>query len=46
MPKEHQDGADQTVRVWGDAAVITAKLWERRADKGEPFDYTLWFSDM
>ena len=36
----------RVVRVWGDTAVITAKLWLKgtRAN-GEAFDYRLWFSD-
>lgn len=36
----------QVVRVWGDTAVVTAKLWLKgsRPD-GEAFDYKLWFSD-
>ena len=36
----------QVVRVWGDTAVVTAKLWIKgtRAN-GDPFDYKLWFSD-
>jgi ketosteroid isomerase-like protein len=42
---EHQEDAQQTVRVWGDTAVITAKLWEKGTDAGKPFDYTAWFSD-
>lgn len=43
---EHQEDSEQTVRVWGDTAVITARLWLKgwRRD-GVPFDYTLWFSD-
>jgi ketosteroid isomerase-like protein len=36
----------QTVRVWGDTAVVTAKLWLKGArGNGEGFDYKLWFSD-
>lgn len=35
----------QTVRVWGDTAVVTAKLWLKGVDDGEPFDLKLWFSD-
>jgi hypothetical protein len=31
--------------VWGDGAVITAKLWEKGTENGKPFDYTLWFTD-
>jgi len=42
---EHQSDTEQTVRVWGDTAVVTAKLWEKRTQDGKPFDYTLWFSD-
>jgi ketosteroid isomerase-like protein len=42
---EHQEDTQQTVRVWGDTAVITAKLWEKGTDAGKPFDYTAWFSD-
>lgn len=42
---EHQEDTEQTVRVWGDTAVITAKLWEKGITAGKSFDYTLWFSD-
>jgi ketosteroid isomerase-like protein len=42
---EKQDDTEQAVRVWGDTAVITAKLWEKGTDNGEPFEYRLWFSD-
>jgi ketosteroid isomerase-like protein len=42
---EHQEDTQQTVRLWHDTAVITAKLWEKGADAGKPFDYTVWFSD-
>ncbi len=42
---EHQEDTEQTVRIWGDTAVITAKLWEKGADNGKPFDKKLWFSD-
>jgi len=42
---ERQDDSAQTVRVWGDTAVITAKLWAKGAENGKPFEYTLWFSD-
>ena len=43
---EHQEDTGQTVRVWGDTAVVTAKLWMKGSRKdGTPFDYTLWFSD-
>jgi hypothetical protein len=42
---EHQEDTAQTVRIWGDTAVVTAKLWEKGTDNGKPFDYTVWFSD-
>lgn len=42
---ERQDDTDQTVRVWGDTAVITARLTEKGIDDGKPFDKTVWFSD-
>lgn len=36
----------QTVRVWGDTAVVTALLHIKGAAKdGRSFDYKLWFSD-
>jgi uncharacterized protein (TIGR02246 family) len=36
----------QKVRVWGDTAVVTAKLWVKGTPKdGQPFDRKLWFSD-
>lgn len=42
----HQEDTEQTVRVWGDTAVVTAKLWMQGTRKdGTPFDYKLWFSD-
>jgi ketosteroid isomerase-like protein len=42
---EHQEDTEQTVRIWGDTAVVTAKLWEQGTENGKPFDYTVWFSD-
>jgi ketosteroid isomerase-like protein len=42
---DHQEDTEQTVRVWGDTAVITAKLWAKGTENNKPFDYTLWFSD-
>lgn len=42
---ERQEDADQTVRVWGDTAVVTALLWVKGAEDGKGFDYELWFSD-
>jgi ketosteroid isomerase-like protein len=45
---EHQVEVDnsQVVRVSGDTAVVTAKLWLKATRvKGEPIDFKLWFSD-
>jgi ketosteroid isomerase-like protein len=42
---ERQDESEQTVRVWGDTAVVTAKLWGKGLDTGKPFDWHVWFSD-
>jgi ketosteroid isomerase-like protein len=38
------DGS-QKVRVWGDTAVVTAKLRVKGTRDGKSFDRTLWFSD-
>ncbi len=35
----------QKVRVWGDTAVVTAKLWLKGTRGTEPFERKLWFSD-
>jgi ketosteroid isomerase-like protein len=42
---ELQRDEEQSVRVWGDTAVITALLRAKGTEAGEPFDYKLWFSD-
>jgi ketosteroid isomerase-like protein len=42
---EHQEDTQQTVRLWGSTAVVTALLWVKGTDQGTPFDYKLWFSD-
>ena len=42
---ERQEDYNRTVRVWGDTAVVTALLWAKGADHGEPFNYKVWFSD-
>jgi len=42
---EKQDELEQTVRVYGDTAVVTAKLWIKGNVHGKPIDYKLWFSD-
>jgi ketosteroid isomerase-like protein len=35
----------QKVRVWGDTAVVTAKLRVKGTREAKAFDRTLWFSD-
>jgi len=42
---ERQEELAQTVRMWGDTAVVTAQLWAKGTDRGKPFDRKLWFSD-
>jgi len=42
---ERQDVETRTVRVWGDAAVVTALLWIKGVREGRRIDYRLWFSD-
>jgi len=42
---ERQDELEQTVRVWGDTAVVTALLWLKGTTGGKPFEHKLWFSD-
>ena len=41
----HQQDSQQTVRVWGDTAVVTALLWAQGIEDGAAVDYKLWFSD-
>jgi ketosteroid isomerase-like protein len=43
---EHQEDSEQAVRVWGDTAVVTAKLWGKGTESGKQFDRMLWFSDI
>ena len=42
---EHQEDTNQTVRVWGDTAVVTALLWIKGKNQDAAYDYKLWFSD-
>ena len=44
---EHQeeDPGTQTVRVWGDTAVVTARLWLKGKTGDKEFARRLWFSD-
>ena len=42
---QDEDPGTQTVRVWGDTAVVTARLRLKGVRGSERFDRTLWFSD-
>lgn len=44
---ELQDEApgSQSVMVWGNTAIVTAKLLLKGTKEGKPFDRVLWFSD-
>lgn len=42
---QDEDPGTQVVRVWGDTAVVTARLWIKGTKNGESFDRRLWFSD-
>jgi ketosteroid isomerase-like protein len=44
--RQEEDPDTQTVRVWGDTAVVTARLWVKGVSQGMPFDRHLWFSDV
>ena len=42
---QDEDAGTQMVRVWGDTAVVTARLRIKGVRDGAAFDRTLWFSD-
>jgi ketosteroid isomerase-like protein len=42
---QYQKDSAQTVRVWGNTAVVTALLQEKGTYVGKPFEKRLWFSD-
>jgi hypothetical protein len=43
---EHQEDTEQSVRVFGETGVLTAKLRVKGREDGAKVDYTLWFSDV
>jgi ketosteroid isomerase-like protein len=43
--RQEEIPGSQTVRVWNDTAVVTARLWLKGTQGGQAFDYQLWFSD-
>ena len=42
---QDEEAGTQTVRVWGNTAVVTAKLHIKGAQAERRFDRKLWFSD-
>jgi hypothetical protein len=42
---DHQEDTEQTVRIWANTAVVTARLTEIGTEDGKPFEYKVWFSD-
>ncbi len=42
---ERQDDSEQSVHVFGDTAIITAKLFAKGTENGQSFEYSVWFSD-
>lgn len=43
--RQDEDPGTQSVRVWGDTAVVTARLWIKGVHAGKAFERRLWFSD-
>jgi ketosteroid isomerase-like protein len=43
--QQDEEPGSQKVRVWGDTAVVTAKLWLKGTKNDVAFDFLLWFSD-
>lgn len=41
----HEEEGTQVVRVWGNTAVVTARLRIKGTNRKGAFDRTLWFSD-
>ena len=40
-----QEDTDRSVHIWGDTAVVTAKLWAEGIEDGKHVNYVEWFSD-
>jgi len=43
--RQDEDAGTQAVRIWGNTAVVTARLSIKGVRGGVPFDRRLWFSD-
>lgn len=42
---QDEEPGSQTVRIWGDTAIVTALLRVKGVEGDKQFDRTLWFSD-
>jgi ketosteroid isomerase-like protein len=42
---QDEEANSRTVMVWGDTAIVTAKLLMKGIVDGKPFERNLWFSD-
>jgi ketosteroid isomerase-like protein len=43
--QQDEDPGTQTVRIYGDTAIVTARLWLKYVADGKAFERRLWFSD-
>jgi ketosteroid isomerase-like protein len=43
--KQDEDPGTQIVRMYGDTAIVTARLWLKYTYEGKAFERRLWFSD-
>jgi ketosteroid isomerase-like protein len=43
--RQDEDPGTQSVRQWGDTAVVSARLWVKGVSDGRAFNRRLWFSD-
>jgi ketosteroid isomerase-like protein len=43
--QQDEEPGSQTVRLYGNTAVVTAKLWLKGTSQGQTFERKLWFSD-
>ena len=43
--RQDEDPGTQTVRMYGDTAIVTARLWLKYVAEGKSFERRLWFSD-
>lgn len=43
--RQDEDPGTQTVRMYGDTAIVTARLWLKYVSEGKAAERRLWFSD-